>query len=55
MSLASLIGENIWLLLVFALIGLLVLIEFGMIGGLKTSIDHALQGLSNYLNNIVQF
>ncbi len=55
MGLAGLIGENIWLLLVLALITVVVAVELGIIGKVKNSISNAISGLQTILENMISF
>lgn len=55
MGLAGLIGENIWLLLVLALITVVVAVELGIIGKVKNSISNAISGLQTILENLISF
>ena len=54
-GLAGLIGENVWLLLVLALITIVVAVEMGIIGKVKNSINNAINGLESVLQNLFSF
>ena len=55
MSLASLIGENIWLLVILVLIVIVVSVEMGAVSKLKDMLNNALNGLEAYFQNLFQF